>query len=146
MTSSTRSSPTSSPAAIVRRTWAPSLVWFWTGQQPALGALPAALRTHDHVLAHRHTSSHVGRIGRTFRARPTTIKAMSRRAYIASPTYFTSRYSSSPSRPPSRPKPEALTPPNGAAGLEMTPALSPTRPDSRPSATVRARRRSLVYA
>src|SRR5918994_6704042 len=28
------------------------------GQQPALGALPAALRTHDHVLAHYHTSSH----------------------------------------------------------------------------------------
>src|SRR4051794_23116048 len=30
---STRSSPTSSPAFIVRRTWAPSLVWFCTCQR-----------------------------------------------------------------------------------------------------------------
>src|SRR5437773_3143055 len=32
-TDSTRSSPTSSPAAMVRRTWAPSLVWFCTFQR-----------------------------------------------------------------------------------------------------------------
>src|ERR1700749_3457098 len=32
-TDSTRSSPTSSPVAIVRRTWAPSLVWFCTFQR-----------------------------------------------------------------------------------------------------------------
>src|SRR5829696_6042267 len=39
MTSSTRSSPTSSPAAIVRRTWAPSFVWFWTCQRKMLPTL-----------------------------------------------------------------------------------------------------------
>src|SRR4051812_21222379 len=32
-TDSTRSSPTSSPPAMVRRTWAPSLVWFCTFQR-----------------------------------------------------------------------------------------------------------------
>src|SRR6476660_7643386 len=32
-TDSTRSSPTSSPAAMVRRTWAPILVWFCTFQR-----------------------------------------------------------------------------------------------------------------
>src|SRR5439155_461705 len=31
-------------------------------------------------------------------------------------TYLVSRYSAIPSKPPSRPKPECLTPPNGAAG------------------------------
>lgn len=60
------------------------------------------------------------------------------------PTYLTSRYSLIPSLPPSRPKPEALTPPNGAAGLDTTPVLRPTIPDSRPSATRRARPRSRV--
>ena len=37
------------------------------------------------------------------------------RAFIA--TYFVSRYSSMPSWPPSRPKPDCLTPPNGAPGV-----------------------------
>ena len=41
------------------------------------------------------------------------------------PTYLVSRYSSMPSRPPSRPKPDCLTPPNGAAGLETMPWLMP---------------------
>ena len=40
------------------------------------------------------------------------------------PTYFVSRYSSIPSTPPSRPKPDCLTPPNGAAGLDTMPWLS----------------------
>ena len=36
---------------------------------------------------------------------------------------------------PSRPTPECLTPPNGAAGSETSPRLTPTMPDSRASAT-----------
>ena len=51
----------------------------------------------------------------------------------ARPTYFVSRYSSMPSVPPSRPKPDALTPPNGAAGFDTMPWLMPTMPVSRPS-------------
>ncbi len=48
--------------------------------------------------------------------------------YRAMPTYLVSRYSSMPSAPPSRPTPEALTPPNGAAGLDTMPWLTPTIP------------------
>jgi hypothetical protein len=36
-------------------------------------------------------------------------------------TYFVSRYSAIPSGPPSRPKPECLMPPNGAAALDTIP-------------------------
>ena len=36
-------------------------------------------------------------------------------------TYFVSRYSSIPSAPPSRPQPECLMPPKGAAPFETTP-------------------------
>ena len=63
---------------------------------------------------------------------------------VTMPTYLTSRYSSMPSRPPSRPYPDAFTPPKGAAGLETMPVLSPTIPDSMPSATRSARPRSVV--
>ena len=38
-----------------------------------------------------------------------------------SATYLVSRYSSMPSGPPSRPKPDCLTPPNGAPALETIP-------------------------
>ena len=55
------------------------------------------------------------------------------------PTYFVSRYSSMPSKPPSRPKPDCFTPPNGAAGFDTMPVLTPTIPDSIPSATRSAR-------
>ena len=41
----------------------------------------------------------------------------------AMPMYCTEVYSSMPSAPPSRPRPDCFTPPNGAAGLEMTPTL-----------------------
>jgi len=51
------------------------------------------------------------------------------------PTYFVSRYSSMPSQPPSRPRPDSFTPPKGAAGLEITPELRPTIPVCNPSAT-----------
>ena len=59
--------------------------------------------------------------------------------YFVSAMYFVSRYSSMPSLPPSRPKPDSLTPPNGAAGSEITPRLTPTMPDWMPSATRSAR-------
>src|SRR5689334_9714892 len=50
-------------------------------------------------------------------------------------TYFTSRYSSMPYLEPSRPRPDCLTPPNGATSVEMMPALTPTMPTSMRSAT-----------
>src|SRR6266498_3397599 len=66
------------------------------------------------------------------------------RLYRFMATYLVSRYSSMPSSPPSRPKPDCLTPPNGAVGLETMPWLSPIMPFSRPSATRKARCRLLV--
>ena len=59
-------------------------------------------------------------------------------------TYVVSRYSSMPSKPPSRPKPLAFTPPNGAAGLDSRPVLTPTMPNSSASATLIVRARSRV--
>ncbi len=50
-------------------------------------------------------------------------------------TYFVSKYSPIPSNPPSRPNPDCLTPPNGAAALDTTPWLSPTMPVSSCSQT-----------
>ena len=44
---------------------------------------------------------------------------------VTMPTYLTSRYSSMPSRPPSRPYPDALTPPKGAAGLRRCRCSAP---------------------
>ena len=61
------------------------------------------------------------------------------RRYLVSAMYFMSRYSSMPSEPPSRPNPDSLTPPNGAAGSEITPRLMPTMPAWMPSATRSAR-------
>src|SRR5829696_7555363 len=59
-------------------------------------------------------------------------------------TYLVSRYSAMPSGPPSRPTPDCLTPPKGAAGFETRPWLRPTMPVSSPSMTRKARRRSRV--
>jgi hypothetical protein len=64
--------------------------------------------------------------------------------YFVNAMYFVSRYSSIPSIPPSRPKPDCLTPPNGAAGSEITPRFTPTIPASRPSATRSARSSEVV--
>src|SRR6186713_141519 len=44
--------------------------------------------------------------------------------------YFTSRNSSSPHGPPSRPIPENFTPPNGACGTAGSPSFTPTMPYS----------------
>src|SRR5258705_8108136 len=65
---------------------------------------------------------------------PAPRKAIEHQArFIA--TYFVDRYSSMPSRPPSRPKPDCLTPPKGALALETRPWLRPTIPVWRPSMT-----------
>ncbi len=61
-----------------------------------------------------------------------------------SATYVVSRYSSMPSKPPSRPKPLCFTPPNGAAGLEIRPVLMPIIPNSSDSASRMVRFRSRV--
>lgn len=63
----------------------------------------------------------------------------SSQGYFVRAMYLVSRYSSMPSVPPSRPKPDSLIPPNGAAASEMTPRLMPTMPDWMPSATRNAR-------
>lgn len=49
--------------------------------------------------------------------------------------YLTSRYSSMPYLEPSRPKPDCLTPPNVASGVDRRPSLTPTIPTSNSSAT-----------
>jgi len=43
-------------------------------------------------------------------------------------TYLVSRYSSMPLRPPSRPSPDCLTPPNAASAVDITPVLMLTMP------------------
>ena len=58
--------------------------------------------------------------------------------------YLDSRYSAIPSCAPSRPRPEALTPPNGAAALETRPVFRPIIPVSSWSISRCARARSVV--
>src|SRR5690606_11711222 len=58
--------------------------------------------------------------------------------------YLVSRNSSMPTVPPSRPRPDCFTPPNGAAGLDTMPWFKPTMPVSSRSLTRRARLTSLV--
>ncbi len=66
-------------------------------------------------------------------------KAPTRRYTNPHDTYFTLVYSSITYFPPSRPKPECFTPPNGAWGVEGAASLAPTMPYCRASA-VRIRR------
>src|SRR5262249_3891352 len=66
------------------------------------------------------------------------------RAYQFSETYCVSRNSISPSCGPSRPRPLCFTPPNGAAGSDTSPRLSPTMPKSSFSDTRMPRPRSRV--
>src|SRR5262249_4854027 len=65
-------------------------------------------------------------------------------AYQFSETYCVSRNSISPSCAPSRPRPLCFTPPNGAAGSDTSPRLSPTMPKSSFSDTRMPRPRSCV--
>ena len=80
----------------------------------------------------------------TASVRPRSSVPPDHRQSTFSATYVVSRYSSMPSKPPSRPKPLALTPPNGAAGLETSPVLIPTMPKSSDSASRMVRARSRV--
>lgn len=75
---------------------------------------------------------------------PPWLPAGSRACAHGSAMYFGSRYSAIPSVPASRPRPDSLTPPNGAATSETTPRLTPTMPASSASDTRSARSRSRV--
>ena len=68
----------------------------------------------------------------------------SRTQVLGMNVYFVVRYSSMPSSEPSRPMPDCLTPPKGAAALEMTPALRPIIPVSSRSIMRMPRFRSCV--
>ena len=59
-------------------------------------------------------------------------------------TYFTSRYSSSPCLPPSRPIPLSRIPPKGADAVEIIPVLAPTMPYCSASLTLHSVALSLV--
>ena len=91
------------------------------------------------------------RVGRCTNAQPVqrpiaavTGATQSVAAYQSVAMYFVSVYSSSPSWAPSRPMPDCLTPPNGAAGSETRPRFSPIMPASSASDTRSPRRRSRV--
>ena len=58
--------------------------------------------------------------------------------------YWVSWNSSMPSFPPSRPRPDCLTPPKGAAGSDTRPRFSPIMPNSSRSAIPMPRRMSFV--
>src|SRR5262245_20389532 len=62
----------------------------------------------------------------------------------ATEMYCVSRNSISPSCAPSRPMPDCFMPPNGAAGSETSPRLSPIMPNSSFSETRMPRLKSLV--
>lgn len=49
--------------------------------------------------------------------------------------YLTSRYSSTPNFPPSRPRPDCLKPPKGISAVDIALSLAPTSPTSSFSAT-----------
>src|SRR5690606_21966731 len=71
---------------------------------------------------------------------------LQRRVGAQSATYTVSRYSSRPASPPSRPRPDCFTPPNGALASDTMPRLIPIMPASTSSATRTARSRDAVYA
>src|SRR5450759_1714300 len=97
------------------------------------------------VLGHMSAYDHLADGNRdVFPHMPAYEPALGVVGYGAMPTYLISRYSSIPSKPPSRPKPECLTPPKGAAGLDTMPWLMPTMPNSSASLTRRVRARSRV--
>ena len=65
-------------------------------------------------------------------------------AYHVIDTYCVSRNSFIPSCAPSRPRPDCLTPPKGAAGSDTRPRFKPIMPNSSFSETRKPRVRSLV--
>src|SRR5207302_7700748 len=66
-------------------------------------------------------------------------------AHQLNETYWVSRNSISPSWAPSRPMPLCFMPPNGAAGSDTRPRLSPIMPKSSCSETRMPRLKSRVY-
>ncbi len=117
------------PAVCAERRLSPA----WTG-------LPGAIALILDDVARVKLQAHIGAVALGNRAKRCE-RAVSQ---SASATYVVSRYSSIPSKPPSRPKPLALTPPNGAAGLDTSPVLTPIMPKSSASASRIVRWRSRV--
>lgn len=91
-----------------------------------LGRSPAIARASARVRVHRVQPKEIRRRAATTAPGDGNLK---RRGYArGTKVYFVVRYSSMPSNEPSRPMPDCLTPPKGAAAFEMTPALRPIMP------------------
>src|SRR5262249_51341671 len=76
---------------------------------------------------------------------PASNDASSQFAYTDRPTSLVWRYSSMPSRAPSTPRPDCLTPPNGAAADVGLMSFTPTIPNFRRSTARNARVSDCVY-
>src|SRR5689334_5824264 len=102
-----------------------------------------------HEVGHHRGAGAPGAAAREFanqlrreRAPEVVLELFAAHRYLSMPPssmYFTSRYSSSPYFEPSRPRPDCLTPPNGATSVEMMPTFAPTMPASMRSATRKMR-------
>ena len=92
----------------------------------------------------RHAGARPRQVGPVSRVRRRRGPALHAPRHQLTAMYLVSVNSSNPSWPPSRPIPDCLTPPKGAAGSETTPRLIPIIPASRASATRSERRRSRV--
>jgi hypothetical protein len=90
------------------------------------------------------TAKNVARGDREWRLTSVRRRASAACAHSPTDTYFTSRYSCIAYLPPSRPKPEAFIPPNGACAVEGAPSFTPMTPYSRRSATRNTRELSRV--
>jgi hypothetical protein len=77
-------------------------------------------------------------------ARRTLARRSTRRNYMLKPPNLVSKYSSMPSRAPSRPSPLSFMPPKGAAALVGLISLMPMMPNCRPSKLRMARERFRV--
>ena len=119
-----------------------------TAASPPLGAATASSSTGTRPTraSHHHPGRGKARASgapsSSAASRPPHLLGKARQRFMA--TYLVSRYSAMPSGPPSRPTPDCLTPPKGAAGFETRPWLRPTMPVSSASTTRKARLRSLV--
>jgi hypothetical protein len=117
-------------AAVAQRAPAPALV-------AGLTVLLLAMQMDHFALGHHHHHHHA------FHHRHHHRSARTRQSRLTA-TYFVSRNSSSPQCPPSRPRPDCLTPPNGAPTFETMPWFRPIIPVSSPSQTRSARFMSRV--
>src|SRR5579871_4264185 len=85
----------------------------------AFGGPPSARKGTRSDPGHPHMRNAIP-AGRAVTAIRVSHPAVLLRPYTPIPTYLSDRNSSMPSAPPSRPKPDCLTPPNGAAGFDGT--------------------------